>query len=71
MMKVVGPDKLRVIVSDRGPGFDLARLDRQEIQLGGLGLFSIRERMASFGGTLQIDSAPGHGTRITLVAPRG
>jgi signal transduction histidine kinase len=27
--------------------------------------------MASFGGKLQIDSAPGHGTRITLVAPRG
>ncbi len=70
-MKGTGSGKLRVIVSDRGPGFDPARLDRQGIQLGGLGLFSIRERMASFGGKLQIDSAPGHGTRITLVAPRG
>jgi signal transduction histidine kinase len=71
MMKGVGSGKLRVIVSDRGPGFDLAKLDRQGIQLGGLGLFSIRERMASFGGKLQIESAPGHGTRITLIAPRG
>jgi signal transduction histidine kinase len=71
MMKGIGLGKLRVIVSDRGPGFDPARLDRQGIQLGGLGLFNIRERMASFGGTLRIDSAPGHGTRITLVAPRG
>ena len=70
-MKGIGAGKVRVIVSDRGPGFDLARLDRQGIQLGGLGLFSIRERMASFGGKLQIESAPGHGTRITLVAPRG
>jgi len=70
-MKGTGLGKLRVIVSDRGPGFDLAKLDRQGIQLGGLGLFSIRERMASLGGKLQIDSAPGHGTRITLISPRG
>jgi len=62
---------LRVVVSDRGPGFDPAKLDQQGIQIGGLGLFNIRERMASFAGTLRIDSAPGHGTRITLVAPRG
>jgi hypothetical protein len=47
------------IVSDRGPGFDPAKLDRQGIQLGGLGLFNIRERMASFGGRFRIDSAPG------------
>ena len=71
MMKGIGSGKLRVIVSDRGPGFDSARLDQQGIQLGGLGLFSIRERMASFGGKLQIGSAPGRGTRITLIAPRG
>src|SRR6266850_3369398 len=70
MMKGVGSGKFRVIVSDRGPGFDPATLDRRGIQLGGLGLLSIRARMASFGGKLQIDSAPGHGTRITLVAPR-
>jgi len=70
-MKGIGAGKVRVIVSDRGPGFDLAKLDRQGIQLGGLGLFNIRERMASFGGTLRIDSAPGHGTRTTLIAPRG
>jgi signal transduction histidine kinase len=71
MMKGIGSGKLHVVVSDRGPGFDPAKLDRQGIQLGGLGLFSIRERMASLGGKLQIDSAPGHGTRITLIAPRG
>jgi signal transduction histidine kinase len=71
MMKGIGSGKLRVIVSDRGPGFDSSKLDRQGIQLGGLGLFSIRERMASFGGKLQIDSTPGRGTRITLIAPRG
>ena len=71
VMKGVGSGKFRVIVSDRGSGFDPATLDRQGIQLGGLGLFSIRERMASFGGRFRIDSAPGRGTRITLAAPRG
>ena len=71
VMKGVGSSKLRVTVSDRGPGFDPATLDRRGIQLGGLGLFSIRERMASFGGRFRIDSAPGRGTRITLAAPRG
>jgi signal transduction histidine kinase len=71
VMKSVGSDKLHVIVSDRGPGFDPATLDRQGIELGGLGLFSIRERMASFEGKLRIDSAPRRGTRITLIAPRG
>jgi len=71
VMKGVGSSKLRVTVSDRGPRFDPATLDRQGIQLGGLGLFSIRERMASFGGRFRIDSAPGRGTRITLAAPRG
>jgi signal transduction histidine kinase len=69
-MKGTGSGKLRVVVSDRGPGFDPARLDRQGFQLGGLGLFNIRERMASFGGEFQIKSTPGRGTRIMLVAPR-
>ena len=71
LMKGIGSGKLRIIVSDRGPGFDPTNLDRQGIQLGGLGLFNIRERMASFGGKLQIDNVPGRGTRITLIAPRG
>ena len=35
----------------------------------GLGLLGIRERTAIVGGTLVIDSAPGHGTRIALRIP--
>jgi hypothetical protein len=53
----------------RVPGFDPAMLDLQQNGPGGLGLFSIRERVISFEGKLQIESAPGRGTRITLVAP--
>ena len=36
----------------------------------GWGLFRIRERLTLLGGRLDIDSAPGRGTRVRLVAPR-
>ena len=35
------------------------------------GLFSIRERAEALGGTLRIDTEPGHGTRATLTLPLG
>ncbi len=36
---------------------------------GGQGLFNLRQRAEAVGGTLVIDSRPGHGTRVRLVAP--
>ena len=36
-----------------------------------LGLFSIQERLAHIGGSLQIETAVGKGTRVTLLAPLG
>ena len=35
----------------------------------GSGLLSIRERLNHVGGSMQLDSAPGQGTRIVLRAP--
>ena len=35
----------------------------------GMGLRSIRERVTSVHGTVQIQSAPGHGTRILVQIP--
>ncbi|XPS90326.1 ATPase-like protein [Desulfosarcina variabilis str. Montpellier] len=35
----------------------------------GFGLFSIQERLSAIGGKFDIDSAPGRGTRITLIVP--
>jgi CheY-like chemotaxis protein/anti-sigma regulatory factor (Ser/Thr protein kinase) len=64
-------DHLCIIVSDRGVGFDLARLeDRSKASQVGWGLFSIRERLTLLGGQFDIDSSPGHGTRVRMVAPR-
>ena len=36
---------------------------------GGLGLISLRERTAAMGGRMDIESAPGRGSRFTLTVP--
>ncbi|MGX9887887.1 histidine kinase [Streptomyces sp. NPDC002276] len=52
-----------VEVLDDGVGFDSTAL--QPAGAGrGFGLAAARDRLAVFGGTLSIDSAPGHGTRV-------
>ncbi len=55
-------------VTDAGDGFDPAQLWTAGGTAGGFGLFTIRERLELLGGSLKIDSAPGRGCRITLVA---
>ena len=64
-------DLICITVTDRGAGFDpeLA-FSPLNVHHVGLGLFSIRERVALLGGRLDIDSGPGRGTRFTLLAPR-
>lgn len=53
-------------VSDRGKGFD----PRQNFRPPhGWGLAGMKERVESVGGTLQIESAPGQGTRIEVHVP--
>ncbi len=65
-------DQLCITVSDQGIGFDPAGLDyRSKGEQVGWGLFSIRERLTLLGGRFDIDSAPGKGTRMRLIAPRG
>ena len=65
-------DQLSITVTDQGIGFDPAELDdRSKAGEVGWGLFSIRERLTLLGGRVEIESAPGKGARIRLVAPRG
>jgi PAS domain S-box-containing protein len=65
-------DQLCITVSDQGIGFDPAALDyRSKAGEVGWGLFSIRERLTLLGGRFEIDSVPGKGTRVRLIAPRG
>ena len=64
-------DQLCITVADQGAGFEPARLDdRSNAGQVGWGLFRIRERLTLLGGRLDIDSAPGQGTRVRLVVPR-
>lgn len=65
-LSLTGHDTLRIIVEDKGKGFDGGAADRPSEQFG---LFSIRERMQVMGGTLEIDSFPGRGTNATLLLP--
>jgi signal transduction histidine kinase len=60
---VYNDDSLQLSVSDDGCGFDTNPKSQ------GMGLRSIRERVASIRGTVQIQSAPGHGTRILVQVP--
>ena len=49
---------LEFTVCDSGVGFDPAETPV------GAGLANMRDRIASVGGTLAVDSAPGRGTRV-------
>ena len=64
------PDCLAAEIEDNGRGFQMNG-QRMPYRSNGLGLLGLRERAANAGGTLVIDSAPGHGTRIALRIPLG
>lgn len=59
------PTKLRVEISDEGPGF-VVKQTRQE---GHLGLVGMRERVESLGGTFQVESTSGQGTKVIALLP--
>jgi CheY-like chemotaxis protein/anti-sigma regulatory factor (Ser/Thr protein kinase) len=61
---------LQIAVSDSGVGFD-AQKSCKESSGSGFGLFSIRERLTTVGGRLDIQSAPGCGCCCTITAPVG
>ncbi|WP_308635668.1 PAS domain-containing sensor histidine kinase [Paenibacillus silvisoli] len=57
-------DQIMARIEDRGKGFD-----RKAVRQG-VGLFSMEERARGISGTIDIQSSPGEGTVITLVAPK-
>ena len=68
LVKVVvdlGEDRIRVSVDDNGKGFDPDSLQ----QSNSLGLKLIRERTEMLGGSFEVDSAIGKGTRILFAVP--
>ena len=60
---------IEVLVSDKGRGLDPAQSRAGRSADAGFGLFGIRERLASVGGRMEIESQPGGGCQFRLVAP--
>ncbi|NPA06642.1 MAG: HAMP domain-containing protein [Chloroflexi bacterium] len=57
-------EAIHLLVHDDGRGFDPARAARR-----GVGLHSMAERVQAIGGSFQVKSAPGAGTRIHVTVP--
>ncbi len=60
-----GGDELRIVITDKGDGFD----GDLKGNSGGFGLASVRQRLELYGGTLDVTSVPGNGTRATVRLP--
>jgi signal transduction histidine kinase len=56
-------------VRDDGIGFDVPAHLGGYVGRGRLGLVSMRERAEEVGGTFEIESEPGGGTRIVVYVP--
>lgn len=69
---IYGRGALSIHVQDQGKGFENAATSA-DLTVGGssskFGLFSIKERMRTLGGSFAIASAPGQGTTATLRLP--
>jgi signal transduction histidine kinase len=62
--------KVSLIVDDNGMGFSFSgRYASEELDQLRLGPISIKERTRSVGGTLTLESNPGHGARLTIEIP--
>jgi signal transduction histidine kinase len=60
---------VRISVFDNGTGFDVALVQQQRTGRPTLGLAGMEERAALLGGTLTVQSRPGHGTQVEAVIP--
>jgi signal transduction histidine kinase len=56
-------------IEDDGTGFDVAGVQARYDERGSLGMINLHERTELLGGQLRIESAPGKGTRITVIVP--
>lgn len=66
----VRADAVEIVVADNGVGFDPALPDRLADQPAvGWGIVGMRERALLLGGACTIDTAPGAGARVRVVAP--
>ncbi|HON67798.1 MAG TPA: PAS domain-containing protein [Phycisphaerae bacterium] len=68
-VKRLDEDRIIITVSDRGKGFDLAKLQERWAKGDSFGLRSVHERLGLLGGSFEIRTAPGEGMEARLIAP--
>jgi len=64
----VSEDSVQATVEDNGSGFNVAEV-LTAMQPKGIGLSTLKERVAMLGGEIRIDSAMGRGTKVALQMP--
>jgi CheY-like chemotaxis protein len=64
-------EQIKLIVSDKGRGFDPELLQKRRSDEVSFGLFSIHERLLHIDGKMEIETAPGRGSRIILTVAAG
>jgi len=63
------PEVALLEIIDNGVGFDPKAVGRNYERRGNLGMVNLRERTEPVEGLLNINSAPGHGTRVQVFIP--
>jgi signal transduction histidine kinase len=62
-------DRLLIVVSDNGRGFDATQALEHRGGVLHFGLFAVQERIKNLGGVMDIQSEAGAGTRVSLSIP--
>jgi len=62
-------DTFCITITDQGAGFDPEVMWAKAQDGTSFGLLSIRERLTLLGGSLEMESAPGKGSRFSLIVP--
>ena len=57
-------DQFSIAVEDNGHGFHM-----ESVPADHDGLLNIQQRLADLGGQVELQSAPGQGTRVRIIAP--
>jgi two-component system sensor histidine kinase DegS len=63
-------DQIVVTVQDDGIGFAVPEDTAELVNMGGLGLMGVKERVQLFGGQMSVYSKPGQGTTVRVMLPR-
>lgn len=65
----INSSTLSLLIDDDGRGFDMEAIQQTDKPNHGLGLLSMRERVDTVGGEIEIQSEPGCGTHVTVRLP--